>query len=59
MRTLPGPHTLRMGDQTPEHGGAVEAVDPLRKWQHLPQHGAEHAPEHEGDGAGEGAGHDE
>jgi hypothetical protein len=66
MRTLPGPHTLRMGDQTPEPGEAVEAVDPLRKWQHVPQHGtdhdAEHAPAPEATGrerVPEGAGHDE
>ncbi|MHC5023749.1 MAG: cytochrome c3 family protein [Planctomycetota bacterium] len=54
MAALPGPNTLRMGDQTPAHGEAVEAVDPLRKWQHLPGHGAaapddapDHAPDHE------------
>jgi hypothetical protein len=36
---LPPPNTLRMGERQPaDHGGPVESLDPLRKWQTMAPH---------------------
>ncbi len=49
MPPLPGPNTLRMGDQHSGHGELIDERNPLQRWRLIEEGSSSHDAEHGGD----------